>query len=582
MGISPGRDRGPSSRSARLGASLRRHWPFLAFIVGFAAYAAYLQFFQADALTRLYLVRAFFQVTIAAAVIAAIRNVVGVRTLGMFASVIVALAFLATGLFLGLAMFGLILGVVLVARGAVVRERVQEAHRVAILVTIVSITISSIAVLGLEWGQHELFFAVLFPVLISAWIAERYVEQVVRVGWDKPTAALIWTVVAIVVSFVVITQDALVNFVMLNPLTWLLLVLINWFLGTRVRFRLSERFRFGGVSGYALGDGPIRGDFGDDVLAMNVRNREFVGKYNPPATMAKLGKDEAKRILIPLGVPMAKTYGILRSRADVAAMRPWMATHDRFVLKPASGHGGEGILLVRGKDGDAYDTSMGALTEPEVEAHALAILAGEYGGDHRDAAVLEELLDPHPSLEELSPLGLADVRVISFRGYPAMAMMRIPTQTSGGKANLHLGAVAAGVSLSTGMIVHCVWRGQPQPNHPDTDVPLLGRTIPFWDEILELAAEAQRLSGLGFAGVDISLDARHGPVVMEVNRRPGLEIQNANAAGLLRRLRMIEALRDAHAPAEERLLVVKHFDGDHWGLRPSRPAARASAASEPT
>jgi alpha-L-glutamate ligase-like protein len=579
MGAPSRRDARPSKRRA---GSVRRHLPFLAFLAAFTVYCAYLQFYLTDVLNRLYLVRIFFQVAIAALVIASIRNLVGVRTLGMFASVIIALAFLATGLVLGLAVFGFILGVVLVARGALVRERVQEAHRVAILVTIVSVTISSIAIVGLEWAQHALFFAVLFPVLISAWMAERYVEQVVRVGWDKPTAALIWTVVAVVVSFVVITQDALVNFVMLNPLTWVLLVLMNWFLGTRVRFRLSERFRFGGVSGYTMGDGPIRGDFGDDVLTMNVRNREFVAKYNPPETMAKLGKDEAKRILIPLSIPMAKTYGILRNRADVEAMRAWMATHDRFVLKPASGHGGEGILLVRGKVGAAYDTSMGPLTAREVETHAHAILAGEYGGDHQDAAVLEELLEPHPALKELSPLGLADVRVISFRGYPVMAMMRIPTKASGGKANLHLGAVAAGVRLSTGAIVHCVWRGQPQPNHPDTDVSLLGRTLPSWDEILELAAEAQRLSGLGFAGVDISLDARNGPVVMEVNRRPGLEIQNANAAGLLRRLRMIEALRDGNASVEERLLLVRQFDEDHWGLRPSRPGAPASPASEPT
>src|SRR5713226_8593171 len=450
----------PSSRRA---ASVRRHLPFLVFMAAFTAYCAYLQFYLTDALNRLYLVRIFFQVAIAAVVIASIRNVVGARTLGMFASVIIALAFLATGLLLGLAVFGLIFGVVLVARGALVRERVQEAHRVAILVTIVSLTISSIALLGLESGQHELFFAVLFPVLISAWMAERYVEQVVRVGWDRPTMALIWTLVAIVVSFVVITQDALVNFVMLNPLTWVLLVLINWFLGTQIRFRLLERYRFGGVSRYTLGDGPIRGDFGDDVLTMSIRNRDFVAKYNPPATMAKLGKDEAKRILIPLGIPMAKTYGILRTSDDVGALRTWMESHDRFVLKPASGHGGEGILLVRWKGRDVYDTSLGPLTARQIEAHALAILAGDYGGDHRDAAVLEELL------------GLADIRVISFRGYPVMAMMRIPTVASGGKANLHLGALAAGLRLSTATIIHCVWRGAPQPSHPDTGTPLLGR-----------------------------------------------------------------------------------------------------------
>src|SRR5207245_7762688 len=155
------------------------------------------------------------------------------------------------------------------------------------------------------------------------------------------------------------------------------------------------------------------------------------------------------------------------------------------------------------------------------------------------------------------------------------------TRASGGKANLHLGAVAAGVRLSSGTIVHCVWRGQPQPNHPDTDVSLLGKAVPSWDEMLELAAEAQRHSGLGFAGVDISLDARNGPVVMEVNRRPGLEIQNANAAGLLRRLRMIEALRDGNASIEEGLLIVRPFDGDHGGLGPSGPGSPAAPGGDP-
>src|SRR5437879_2887287 len=269
----PTRKAAPPSR--RLGASVRRHLPFLAFIAAFTAYCAYLQFYLTDALNRLYLVRIFFQVAIAAAVIASLRNVVGARTLGMFASVIVALAFLATGLLLGLVILGLIMGVVLLVRCALIRERVQEAHRVAILVTIVSVTISSIAIIGLEWQLHALFFSVLFPVLISAWFAERYVERVTRVGWDEPTKSLIWTIVAIIVSFLVITQDALVNFVMLTPLTWPLLVLINWFLGTRIRFRLLERYRFGGISRYALGDDPIRGDFGDDVLTVSVRNREF-------------------------------------------------------------------------------------------------------------------------------------------------------------------------------------------------------------------------------------------------------------------------------------------------------------------
>ncbi len=562
---------GPRGRRKR---GARRHLPFVAFLLTFAAYCCYLQFYLADALSRLFLVRVFFQVAIAALVIATMKNVIGVRTLGMFAPVIVALAFLATGLPLGLGLLGLILGTVLLTRAALVRERVQEAHRVAILVTIVGVTIASIAILGLEFGHHELFFSVLFPVLISAWMGERYVEQVSRVGWGGPSKALAWTLAAIVVSFLVITQDSVVDLVMLNPVSWPLLVLLNWLLGTQVRFRLGERFRFGGVRRYTLGDSPVAGDYGGDVLTMVVRNREFIARYNPPGVMAHLGKDEVKALLQPQGIPMARTFLVLKERGNLVALRAWLSANDHFALKPASGFGGEGILLARGRGPDGLlDTNMGSLAPSAIEAHALAILEGEFHGGQKDAALVEELLLQQAALGDLVPLGLADIRVICFLGFPVMAMVRLPTRASGGKANIHLGAVAAGVRLSTGTLIHAVWRGSPQPQHPDTGAVLPGRQIPLWDDILEVAAEAQRLTGLGFAGVDIALDAHHGPVVMEVNRRPGLEIQNANAAGLLRRLRAVEGLPLGQAPVEERIAAVQRLDVDNWGIPGRAPQA---------
>ncbi len=559
---------GPSPRPAftrtrdRFGASV----PFLVFLVAFTAYSAFLQFQLSYALARLFLVRAFFQVTIAALVIASVRNLVGVRTLGTFGPAIIALAFLATGLPLGLALLGLILGVVMLVRRLLREERIHEAHRVAILVTIVSVTISSIAVLGLEFQQHELFFTVLFPVLISAWIGERYVEQVTRVGWEEPSRALVWTFAAIILSFLVVIQDPIVDFVMLNPLTWPVLILINWFLGTRVRFRLSERFRFLGVRRWSLADVPLQGNFQNDVLTMLVRNRDYVGKYNPADLLARLGKDEAKALLLSQGVPVARTYMVLRERRDLEQFRTWLQAHDKFALKPGSGYGGEGILLVKASKQGPFDTNMGPLSSSQVEAHAAGIIEGEFSGGQPDSAVLEELLVQHEILKSFVPIGLSDIRVISFLGYPIMAMIRIPTKASGGKANIHLGAVAAGIRISTGIIIHSIWRGQPQAYHPDTGQVILGSQLPFWEETLQVAAEAQRLTGLGFAGVDVVIDANHGPVVMEVNRRPGLEIQNANASGLLRRLKIIEALPRKDLLVEERLETVKKLDGESWGL----------------
>ncbi len=536
---------------------------------------------MSDALQRLYLTRIFFQVAVAALVIAAMKNVLGVRTLGLFAPAIVALAFLATGLILGLALLTVTLGAVLLTRVSLVRERVQEAHRVAILVTIVSITIASIAVLGLQFQQHQLFFAVLFPVLIIGWIGERYVERVDRVGWEDPTKELLWTVGAIIVSFIVIIQDPLINLVMFNPVFWFLLVFLNWLLGTRVRFRLSERFRFGGVRRYFLADNAVLGDFGDDVLTMTVRNREFVGKYNPPGLLAMLTKDAVKGLLLPLGVPMAATYMVLRERSDLGKFKEWMKQHEVFALKPSSSYGGEGILLVTGRQGDLDRTNMGLMSASQIETLAFSILEGQFHGGEKDTAVVEELLTQNESLRDIVPVGLADIRVISFLGYPVMAMMRIPTNASGGKANIHLGAVAAGIRISTGVIFHSVWAGLPSPEHPDTGASLLGRRIPSWDEVLEVAAEAQRLAGIGYAGVDIALESKRGPVVMEVNRRPGLEIQNANAAGLLRRLRMIEQLPHHELPVEERLKTVQKLDRENWGIQTGKPSTSLGSSEEP-
>lgn len=558
-------------RKNSLAGRLRHHLPFLTFLAGLILYCVFLQFEMSSALQRLFLTRIFFQVAIAALVIATMKNVLGISTLGLFAPAIVALAFLATGLILGLALLTVVLGMVLLTRASLVRERVQEAHRVAILVTIVSITVSSIAVLGLEFQQHQLFFAVLFPVLIIGWIGERYVERVDRVGWEEPTRQLLWTVAAIVISFLVIIQDAVVNVVMFNPVSWVLLVLLNWFFGTRVRFRLSERFRFGGVKHYFLGDRPVQGDFAGDVLTMIVRNREFVSKYNPAALMAALSKDSVKALLSALGIPMATTFMILHERADLSRFKEWLRTsgRDRFALKPSSSYGGEGILLVNGKQHDLFLTSMGRLSSSQIETHAFSIIEGQFHGGLKDSAVVEELLVQSEALRDLVPIGLADIRVISFLGYPVMAMMRIPTQASHGKANIHMGAVAAGIRLSTGQIIHSVWAGLPSSEHPDTGVLLLGKTVPFWNEILEVAMEAQRLTGLGYAGVDIALDEKKGPVVMEVNRRPGLEIQNANAAGLLRRLRKIGERPRVDLSVEDRLRIVRDLDRENWGIKGS-------------
>ena len=161
------------------------------------------------------------------------------------------------------------------------------------------------------------------------------------------------------------------------------------------------------------------------------------------------------------------------------------------------------------------------------------------------------------------------MRIVCLLGHPVMAMARFPTKLSRGRANLHAGAMGAGIDLSSGRLTSAVWNGVRVDVHPDTGVRIEGFLIPQWRDILEIASEAQVASGLGFAGVDIVLDARHGPVVLEINRRPGLEIQNANRAGLLPRLRAIEALTNPSVPPERRVQIALDLAAIGWSARPS-------------
>ncbi|MCA0403152.1 MAG: alpha-L-glutamate ligase-like protein, partial [Proteobacteria bacterium] len=120
-------------------------------------------------------------------------------------------------------------------------------------------------------------------------------------------------------------------------------------------------------------------------------------------------------------------------------------------------------------------------------------------------------------------------------------MVRLPTRQSNGKANLHQGAIGAGINLATGRTFGGVFNNDAIDFHPDTLSSIVDIEVPYWDKILEIAASCYELTGLGYLGVDIVLDKEHGPLMLELNARPGLNIQIANREGGLLRYKKIEA-----------------------------------------
>jgi len=273
------------------------------------------------------------------------------------------------------------------------------------------------------------------------------------------------------------------------------------------------------------------------VLGINARNLQRIGPLNPRRLLPHVDdKVLCKRICGAHEIPVPQTYSVIESYGDLRRLGEILAERTQFVIKPARGAGGRGILVVTGRDYDTVQTaSSGRLNHAELRYHFAQILSGLYSlGGRPDRALVEQRIARHPVFDQLTVGGTPDVRVICHRSVPAMAMLRLPTSASRGRANLHQGAIGVGVNLQTGRTRGAVWRNQSIANHPDTLAPVAGVRIPFWTDILAIASRLSRALQLGYIGIDLILDADDGPMVLEANARPGLAIQIANGRGLLR------------------------------------------------
>jgi alpha-L-glutamate ligase-like protein len=285
------------------------------------------------------------------------------------------------------------------------------------------------------------------------------------------------------------------------------------------------------------------------ILSINQRNSDFVLKYNArkfyPLVDDKL---QTKQLALNAGIAVPKLYAQIETEHQIKQIDRLLEPFTDFVIKPAHGSGGDGILVITGKIGNRYRLINGKLmSKQELSYHLSRLLSGAYSlGGHHDYAIIERRVIVDPVFSNISYQGVPDVRVITLMGYPAMAMLRLPTRSSGGKANLHQGAIGAGVDIATGTTRLGVCQNDITDHHPDTLAPISHVDIPYWHQILQIAAACYELTGMGYLGVDIVIDAHEGPLMLELNARPGLSIQIANQEGLLGRLRAIEARAELH------------------------------------
>ena len=290
------------------------------------------------------------------------------------------------------------------------------------------------------------------------------------------------------------------------------------------------------------------------IMGMNHRNTQCIPEQNPRRLFPVVdAKSKMQEVCERLGVPTPDLYAIIAAHSALRHLPRILSKRSEFVLKPDRGAGGRGVLVLTGREGNRFVRSNGErLDFAELHQHVSSIISGLFSlGGRPDAALVQQRVVPDPVFAAISFEGTPDVRVILYKNKPVMAMLRLPTKISSGRANLHQGAVGVGVDLGTGITVHAVLKNAVTDRHPDTGSSVLSVPVPHWTKILDMSCKVSRAVGLGYVGVDIVLDRVMGPLVLEANARPGLSIQIANCRGLIPALEEIDRLEAAAAAVNE-------------------------------
>lgn len=282
------------------------------------------------------------------------------------------------------------------------------------------------------------------------------------------------------------------------------------------------------------------------VLGMNSRNLQFIKPGNSKKAVRLVDdKLRTKKLLQKNGLPVSNLIAVIKNRKQFYNF-DWQNLPNSFVLKPNRGLGGEGIMVTYGK------TKQGKWILPREKVASLKdiilrvsnILDGDFSKTNiPDTAFFEERLKIHSAFKLYSYKGVPDARIIVYNKVPIMAMLRLPTKSSGGKANLHKGGVGIGIDIITGKTTYAIQNDSLITTLTDLKLSLRGLQIPQWEKILQISVEATIASGLNYCGVDVAIDKERGPVIVELNAHPGLSIQNCNLIPLRERLNRVSGLK---------------------------------------
>ena len=461
-------------------------------------------------------------------IITFLRNVVGIKTFGIFMPMLIAATCMYSGLFWGLLGFIIILMIALVFHIWLEKQRILKTARLATVISLISLLFISMLYLMNNDQKMEFGMLALMPVVIISFVAERIHQVTVEGHWMELLTTSLGTLLTILLCYFYMDSYLLQSLFSIFPETYLLVLAGLIFIGKWDGIRISELMRFKHV------DNRVN----KNLLGINNRNRNIIYKHNSkPLLRLAADKLASKKALIDKKVLVPKTLATFKHQHHLNSLQEQLTGLKEFVIKPNNGSQGNGILVIVDKKEHYISAGGKTFSLDQLKQHIKEILIGSFSqSGETDIAYIEPLIKQDPRINLISPQGLSDIRIILANGQIISAMLRVPSQASNGKANLHQGAIGVAVDIETGQTLKAMHKGKVIQFHPDTKASLINVPVPHWSRIKEMAVNSYQAVPLAYLGVDVCLDEILGPLVLEVNGRAGLEIQNIHQTGFKKEL----------------------------------------------
>ncbi|MDM9632224.1 sugar-transfer associated ATP-grasp domain-containing protein [Robiginitalea aurantiaca] len=157
--------------------------------------------------------------------------------------------------------------------------------------------------------------------------------------------------------------------------------------------------------------------------------------------------------------------------------------------------------------------------------------------------VFTEVIQQHKAINKIHSSSVNTIRLITLQSDIAetkiiSAAIRFGVG-DGIVDNLHSGGFMVGINIETGVLNKFGWleertaNGEVITHHPDSGIRLGGFQIPYFKEACEMVLEATKFLPKTLIGWDVAIQ-NDGPIIVEGNDSPGLEVSDVACKGLLR------------------------------------------------